>query len=579
MLMFRADSVSASPLAVGAASPRIRPSWRYISGLRSQVMRHAAVWLTVLLVSIPLIALLYRLTTPSDEIWSHLSSTVLPLYIQNSLILVLGTALGSLILGVGCAWLVATTAFPGRHWLRWALLAPAALPAYVVAYAYADLLQVAGPIQTELRNLFGWQVGEYWFPPIRSVGGAILVMTSVFFPYVYIFTLVTFATQAQRVTEIARSLGRSTWYSFFRVSIPLARPAIVGGLALVVMETLADFGTVQHFGIPTFTTGIYRTWFAMGAPLAAAKLAAYLLLAIGLVVALEYLLRGRGRQTHQGRRATTDAFIFPSPVKAWLATIACTLPVLIGFVFPVLGLVYLSQHSDGLNSLPLLTGALLDTIWLAVIAAVTTVVIALFLALAIRPAIGPRRRVLSVGVKLATLGYAVPGTVLAVGMLVPFGVFDRWLIATADELFGISIGLVVSGTALTLVYAYAVRFLAIAIKGLEPAVAQMAQHTGDAARSLGASAWRRLWAVYLPMLRPSMLAALVFVIVEVVKELPATLVLRPFHVETLALLAYRYADDERLVSAAIPSLMIGVIGLIPVMILGYTMFRRPRRTS
>ncbi|MEO0393784.1 MAG: iron ABC transporter permease [Pseudomonadota bacterium] len=477
---------------------------------------------------------------------------------------------------MGCAWLVATTAFPGRRWLRWALLAPAALPAYVVAYAYTDILQVAGPVQTWLRDLFGWQMGDYWFPPIRSMTGAIMVMTAVFFPYVYIFSLVAFGTQAQRAVEIARSLGRSPWSSFLTVAIPLARPAIMGGAALVMMETLADFGTVQHFGIPTFTTGIYRTWFAMGAPLAAMKLAAYLLLVIGLVIALEYLLRGRGRQTQAVRLGHDTAFMTPNPPLAWLATLACLIPAMVGFVLPVLCLIYLAMKSDGLNSLALMPGAITDTLWLALAGALVTVIIALMLSLASRRRHG-KRHLGPMGVKLATLGYAVPGTVLAVGVLVPFGLLDRWIMAVADDRFGVSLGLIFSGTAFILLYAYATRFLAVAVKGLEPGVLRMAENLGDAAQTLGASSWQRLFRVYLPVLRPSVLTASVFVFVEVVKELPATLVLRPFHVETLALLAYRYAADERLVSAALPSLTIGLIGVIPVIILGRIMFARSQQ--
>ncbi len=553
----------------GAVSPPLRPARQTVSRWRD-----LAVWLVAGLVALPLLTVLSRLFASTDGIWEHLQETVLPLYISNSLMLALGTGICSLIMGVGCAWLVATTAFPGRVWLRWLLLAPAALPAYVVAYAYTDLLQTAGPIQEALRGYTGWRVGEYWFPQIRSVGGAIMVMSAVFFPYVYIFTMVSFAAQAERSTNIARSLGRSPWNSFLTVAIPMARPAIIGGLALVGMETLADFGTVQHFGIPTFTTGIYRTWFAMGAPVAATKLAAILLLAIGLVMAIEYTCRGRGRLTNKERTGSGHPFIHPGPVGAWCATVACCLPVLVGFILPVAGLIYLVAKPDGMNGLPLLFPAIGDTLGLAAVAGLVTVAIALGLSLAVRHSAHRARKSTGLGIKLATLGYAVPGTVLAVGMLVPFGMFDRWFSHLMSSQFEISVGLVLTGTLLSLVYAYAVRFMAVAVKGIEPGVGRLPHTISDAARTLGAGAWRRLLSIYLPVLRPSLLTAIVFVTVEVVKELPATLVLRPFHVETLALLAYRYAADERLVSAALPSLIIVVIGIIPVWLLGRTMFRR-----
>ncbi|MBV6633109.1 MAG: iron ABC transporter permease [Alphaproteobacteria bacterium] len=535
------------------------------------------VWLVALVMGVPIAVVLSRLTIPADDIWSHLTDTVLGLYVSNSLLLVLGTTVGSLIVGVGCAWLVASCAFPGRRWMRWLLLAPAALPAYVVAYAYTDLFQFAGPIQTTLRDVFGWRHGDYWFPEIRSMGGAILVMTAVFFPYVYIFTLVAFAAQGDRIMAIARSLGRGPWGAFWFAALPLARPAIIGGLALVIMETLADFGAVQHFSIPTFTTGIYRTWFAMGAPLPAAKLAALLLLAIGLVLMIEAALRGRGHSSGSNSQSVSG---MPTlfHLKGWRALFAftaCAVPVLIGFIGPVLTLIALAIRPEGLQALPLMLSAISDTLLLGVLAGLVTVTIALYLArsVGLRGSGGDQLGLLPrAGVRLATLGYAVPGLVLAVGMLAPFGAIDRLLNAIAENWFGVSVGLVFSGTIFTLIYAYCVRFLTVAVKGIEPGLGRLPPSMLQASQSLGVTGWRRMLRVELPILRPSLLAALVFVIVEVVKELPATLVLRPFQIETLALLAYRYASDERLVAAALPSLVIALIGLIPVMILGYVMF-------
>ncbi|MEM6902285.1 MAG: iron ABC transporter permease [Pseudomonadota bacterium] len=536
-----------------------------------------AIWLLALLMAIPVLVVLYRLAAPADDIWRHLTDTVLGLYVSNSLILVIGTTLASVVVGVGCAWLVATCSFPGRGWMRWLLLAPAALPAYVVAYAYTDLLQFAGPVQSALRELTGWRFGDYWFPEIRSMGGAILVMTAVFFPYVYIFTLVAFAAQGDRAIAIARSLGRGPWGAFWFAALPLARPAIIGGAALVVMETLADFGAVQHFGIPTFTTGIYRTWFAMGAPIAAARLAALLLLAIGLVLVAEAALRGRGRSAGLG-----SAGIGAAPpvfrLKGWRAVAAfilCGLPVLIGFIGPVLTLVALMLKPDGLNAMPLMLAAFWDTLFLAALGGVVTVLVALFMCRAIGYQLGGGQQLgilPKAGIRIATLGYAVPGLVLAVGVLAPFGALDRLVNGLFEHWFDVTVGLIFSGTIFTLIYAYCARFLTVAVKGLEPGLGRLPPSVLEASDSLGVTGWRRIVQVELPILRPSLLAALVFVIVEVVKELPATLVLRPFQIETLALLAYRYASDERLVSAALPSLVITAVSLVPVILLGRIMF-------
>lgn len=537
-------------------------------------MRLLAIWLSAAAVSVPLVNVLLHLFVPAGDIWRHLARTVLWDYLLNSAWLVLGTMLLSLVAGVGCAWLVATCRFPGHRWLRWLLLAPMALPAYVVAYAYADLLQFAGPVQGALRDLTGWGARDYWFPEIRSLGGAIVVMAAVFFPYVYIFTVLAFAAQAQRSYEVSRSLGRGVWYCFWRVSVPLARPAIVGGLALVAMETLADFGTVQHFGVTTFTTGIYRTWFALGAPQAATRLAAWLLVVVALALVAESALRGRGRITQRPGAALASPFIALHGWRGWLALAAGLLPVLVGFIVPLIALARLTLHAgEGASSLPLLLPALWDTLKLAALGALATVSVGLLLVLAVRrrPA-GWAGRMQGLGYRLATLGYAVPGTVLAVGVLTPFGAFDRWVDGVVEQLSGYNPGLILSGTVLILVYAYVLRFLTVATKAIEPGLARLPQQVSEAARMLGAGPVSRLFRIYLPALRPSLLSALVLVMVETVKELPATLVLRPFDIETLALLAYRYAADERLAGAALPSLMIALVGLIPVWLLGRGLF-------
>jgi iron(III) transport system permease protein len=520
-----------------------------------------------LLVSLPVASILVNVFQPDKEgVWSHLADTVLGEYVLNSAVLAVGTGLGAALLGTGMAWIVAMYRFPGRRVLEWALLLPLAMPTYVIAYAYTDFFQFAGPVQSALRETFGWTRDDYWFPEIRSLEGAIFIFSLVFYPYVYVLARAAFLERSGVLLEAARSLGLTQRAAFFRVALPLARPALAGGVALVVMETLAEFGAVSYFGVPTFTTGIYRAWYAFGDPVAASQLAASLLAVVALALALEKISRGRARFDDAGGRPANRQQL--RGWHAWLALGACLLPLVGGFLLPG-GLLLAMSLSGGDSQFGVKYLALAgNSLILAVIASVLAVMVALLLAYAGRAY--PNR--MMAGVKrLASLGYAVPGTVIAVGALIPLTALDHALILWFREQFGMTLGLVITGTVTALVFAYLARFLAVALNAVESSLARIRPSLDEAARSLGASRAGVLARVHVPLLSGGIISGLLLVFVDVMKELPATIVLRPFNFETLATQVYILAADERLAEAATPSLIIVAVGLIPVLLLSRTM--------
>lgn len=521
------------------------------------------------LVSLPVASILFNIFQPDTAgVWSHLAETVLGEYVFNSVALALGTGLGAALLGTGAAWIVAMYRFPGRGVLEWALLLPLAMPTYVIAYVYTDIFQFAGPVQSLLRESFGWSRDDYWFPEVRSLEGAILIFSLVFYPYVYVLARAAFLERSGVLLEAARSLGLSQRAAFVRVALPLARPAVAGGVALVIMETLAEFGAVSYFGVPTFTTGIYRAWYAFGDPVAASQLAASLLAVVALALMLEKASRGRARFDDAGGRPVDRPRLRGWP--AWLALAACLLPLAGGFLLP--GGLLLNMALDagdsqfGVKYLTLAGNSLM----LASIASVLAVMVALLLAYAGRA--HPGRLMASVK-RLASLGYAVPGTVIAVGALIPLTALDHALILWFREQYGMTLGLVITGSATALVFAYLARFLAVALNAVESSLARIRPSLDEAARSLGASRAGVLARVHVPLLSGGILSGLLLVFVDVMKELPATIVLRPFNFETLATQVYILAADERLAEAATPSLIIVAVGLIPVVLLSRTMRR------
>lgn len=526
--------------------------------------------LVAVLVSLPVVSILFNIFQPDTAgVWAHFAETVLGEFVFNSVALALGTGLGAALLGTGAAWIVAMYRFPGRGVLEWALLLPLAMPTYVIAYVYTDVFQFAGPVQSLLREFFDWTRDEYWFPEVRSLEGAIFIFSLVFYPYVYVLARAAFLDRSGVLLEAARSLGLSQRAAFLRVALPLARPAVAGGVALVIMETLAEFGAVSYFGVPTFTTGIYRAWYGFGDPVAASQLAASLLAVVALALMLEKASRGRARFDDAGGRPVERPQL--SGWRAGLALTACLLPLAGGFLLP--GGLLLNMALDGgdgefgVKYLTLAGNSLL----LASIASVLAVMVALLLAYAGRAHPGH----LMTGVKrLASLGYAVPGTVIAVGALIPLTALDHALILWFREQYGMTLGLVITGTATALVFAYLARFLAVALNAVESSLAHIRPSLDEAARSLGASRAGVLARVHVPLLTGGILSGLLLVFVDVMKELPATIVLRPFNFETLATQVYILAADERLAEAATPSLIIVAVGLLPVILLSRTMRRR-----
>ncbi|MEX1212670.1 MAG: iron ABC transporter permease [Balneolaceae bacterium] len=532
-----------------------------------------ALTLTVaLLVAIPVLTVLANIFVPAGDIWAHLASTVLPDYIRNSLTLMVGVGFGIFVIGVGTAWIVTMCRFPGRDFFDWALILPMAMPAYLLAYTYTDFLAFAGPVQSLLRDGFGWSAGSYWFPDIRSIEGAILVMSFVFYPYVYLLSRSAFMEQSTTLLEASRSLGCTPFESFYKVALPLARPSIAGGMALALMETLNDFGTVDYFGVQTFTTGIYRTWFGLGEPVAAAQLSAFLMLFILMLILLERWSRNRIQVTQEtGSRYRQSSRYSLEGWKKWGSVTACSLPVVVGFAIPFLILIHmLFNNLDAAINHRFLQYAF-NTLIIASLAGVLALMIALVMAYGVRLNPGlPTRTATRIG----SMGYAIPGSVIAVGILIPFGWFDNTLDSWMRESFGFSTGLLLSGTIVALLFAYMVRFLAVSFTTVESSLGKITPDMDEAAEGLGYRFHHILRKVHMPIMRSSLFAAILLVFVDVIKELPATLIVRPFNFDTLAVQVYRLASDERLAESSGAALAIVLVGILPVVILSRSMRRK-----
>jgi len=496
--------------------------------------------------------------------WSHLAQTVLPEYILNSLLLCLGVGTGVALLGVTTAWLTAMHEFPGRRYFEWALVLPLAMPAYVMAYVYTDFLQFVGPVQTALREIFGWEHGDYWFPDIRSLSGAILMFVCVLYPYVYLLARAAFLERASGMLEAARTLGMGPWRGFVSVSLPLARPAIAAGIALALMETLADYGTVAYFAVNTFTTGIYRAWFSLGDRVAAAQLAAMLLSFVLFLLMAERVSRGRARYNNTTGRNRPMPGAQLRGAAALLAVLACALPLLLGFVLPATLLLRMALTEGDAQFGERFFMLSRNSFVLAGITAFIGVFLALLMAYGARLSKSAFARGLN---RLVGLGYAVPGAVIAVGVLIPVTRLDNWLAGQWEQWFGSNPGLLLTGGIAALIYAYLVRFLAVALHTVESSLAKITPNMDDAARCLGLGQGETLRRVHAPMLRGSLFTAGLLVFVDVMKELPATLVMRPFNFDTLATQVYTLASDERLAEASTASLAIVAVGLLPLIAL------------
>ena len=512
---------------------------------------------------VPYLGVLAAAFSGSFETLSHLAATVLGRYTLTTIALVVMVMVSSAIIGAGAAWLVTMAEFPGRRWIEIALALPLAFPAYVLAYGYTHVLDHPGIVQTTLRDVTGWGPRDYWFPEIRSIGGAAMMLTLVLYPYVYLLARAAFAAQGAGTFLAARVLGKSPFQAFFQVSLPMARPAIASGVMLVAMETIADFGTVAYFGVQTFAVGIYTSWFTMADRAAAAQLALGLLAFALLLAMLERSNRGNAKYTN-GRRNMPMSRLRLSRAQQTGAILFCLTPVLLGVIGPVIALTTMALGSEQNLLSPRYLGFIQNSLTLASVSAVLAVLAALVLGTLHRVR---ATRLTGTSLYLARIGYAVPGGVIAVGLLVPFAAFDNGLDAWMRTNFNVSTGLLFTGSIWLLIFAYLIRFLAAAIGAYEGGIASVGANMDAAARTLGQDMPGLVRRIHMPLLRTSLLTAGLIVFVDVMKELPATLIMRPFNYDTLAVQAYRLASDERLEGAAVPSLVIAAIGLIPVILL------------
>lgn len=518
-----------------------------------------------LLVSFPILTVFYLCLGDNQGIWQHLVDTVLLDYISTSLLLMLGVGLGTLLLGVGCAWLVTMYRFPWSRTMEWLLVLPIAMPSYLIAFIYTDLLEYAGPVQAGLRSLFGWSSPmDYWFFEIRSLGGATAMMSLTLYPYVYLLARAAFLEQCLGVLEASRTLGSGPWASFFKIALPLARPSIIIGLSLVLMETMNDFGTVDFFAVKTFTAGIYDVWLNMNSVSGAAQLAVVLLFFILALIALERWARGKRGFMHSSANYSP----LPKPQltrkKGWLSFALCLLPIFFGFLLPAMVLChYASSHYQATLAADF-TAYLKNSLFLSGGAALLCCGVGLFLAYGVRLSPSPAIRMMA---RFSAMGYAIPGAVLAVGIMIPFGAFDNALQSLTEKRFGISFGLLLSGTVTAMVFAYLVRFLALSYGSAEAGLLKITDSLEGASRTLGMGPLGNLKRLHIPLIRGSLLTAILLVFVDCMKELPMTIILRPFNFETLATFVYQYASDELLEEASLAALAIVASGLIPVVLL------------
>ncbi len=516
------------------------------------------------LVLLPVVSVFWLAATPTEPILGHLLSTVLPRYLASTGILMVSVGVVTAAVGTGAAWLCVMYRFPGRSWLQWAHLMPLAVPAYVGAYALVDFLEYAGPVQTALRGAFGWQnAQDYWFPEIRSRGAAVVVLSAALYPYVFLLARAAFREQSAAGYDVARALGSGPWARFWRVGLPLARPAVAAGVAVVMMETVNDFGTVDYFAVQTLTTGIFSLWEQSGNVGGAAQVASIALLVIVLLVSLEKASRRRSRFFSTARQMRPVVAEDMAPGWRWGATALNLAPVLLGFVLPVA--VLLSHAMDAAEwAAPGLLRALWHTVAVGGVASVLTVAGGLFMVFGVRLSGSRTAQAL---MPLTAIGYAAPGAVLGLGLFIPLAALDNRVADGVLALTGWDPGLILTGSATAIVLAYVVRFFAIAQGAADAGLGRVPPSLPLAARSLGRTPGQTLRAVHLPLVRATVGSALLLVFVDCVKELPATLLLRPFNYNTLATRVHEKASLENLSEAAPAALTITLVGLCAVILL------------
>ncbi|CUH68373.1 Molybdenum transport system permease protein ModB [Thalassovita gelatinovora] len=520
------------------------------------------------LVLLPVAAVIWIAFHPSDNIWPHMLSTTLPRYMRNTVVLMLSVGVLAGGAGTGAAWLIARYRFPLSRWLEWLLLLPLAIPAYVGAYALVDLLEYAGPVQTGLRSLMGWQSArDYWFPEIRSLGAAAVVLSAALYPYVYLLARTAFREQSGSTEEVAMSLGAGAFGRFFRVGLPLARPAIAAGMAIAMMETVNDFGTVDYFAVQTLTAGIFTVWLESNNAGGAAQLASVVLMLVIVLVSLEKVSRRKTRFFAMSNRHRVIERAQLPPAAGLIAMAACLIPFVMGFALPAGVILRHALANAELWADPDLLSALWNTVVVGAIAAVMTVLAGVFMVYGVRLSGRTLPRLL---LPLTTIGYAAPGAVLGVGILIPLATLDNALADGIETLTGFDIGLVLTGSAVALVLAYCVRFFAIAQGAADAAMGRISPSLPMAARSLGRSQGQVLGQIYAPLIRGSVGSALLLVFVDCVKELPATLLLRPFNFDTLATRVHEQASLENLGDASPAAVLVIAVGLAAVALLART---------
>lgn len=513
----------------------------------------------------PILSVFFIALTPTENIWPHLLATTLPRYLGNTLVLMLSVGVLSGCVGAGAAWLLSRYRFAMSGILEWALLLPLAIPAYVGAYALVDFFEYAGPVQTALRDLFGWQSArDYWFPQIRSMGAAIFVLTAALYPYVYILARAAFREQSADGEEVARSLGAGAVARFLRIGLPLARPAVAAGMAIVMMETVNDFGTVDYFSVQTLTTGIFSVWLESNNAGGAAQISSVVLMLVILLVSLEKTSRRQSKFFNLSSKHRPATRTRLEGAWGWGAMVLCLVPFLAGFLMPVAVILSHALANADLWRDPALLSALRNTVTVGALAALVTVSAGIFLVYGVRLSQSRLPRLL---LPVTTIGYAAPGAVLAVGILIPLAALDHMLADAIEHIFGGRAQLYMTGSAFALVLAYAVRFFAIGQGAADAALGRVSPSLPMAARSLGRSKAQVLREVYLPLIRGSIGSALLLVFVDCVKELPATMLLRPFNYETLATRVHDQASLENLGDASPGAIMIVLVGLVAVLFL------------
>lgn len=558
------NAVPPQPLtAITASALKSFRVWR--ARRRSSPVWTVTVAAMLFLVLLPVASVLWLALAPDQGTWSHLASTVLPTAVRETTLLMAGIGVLTLVVGTGTAWLVTMFRFPGRALLDRLLVIPLAMPTYIVAFCYADLLDYAGPVQSALRETFGWRTAsEYWFPSVNSLPGAILILSSVLYPYVYLSARASFVQQSVCVLEVARTLGRTPFRAFAEIALPMARPALVAGLALVLMEGLNDYGAVRHLGIETLSVSIYTTWFQRESRAGAAQVASVALLFMVALFAAERLARGGAQSHHTTGRWRSIPFQDIEGWRGYAIALVCALPFIAGFVIPFLLLLdHASTHIEEAWAAGL-PQAVANSVVLAAVSAVVAVLAAIVMAYARRVSPNGFTRP---AVRLAGLGYAIPGIVLAMGLLIPLAGLDNAIDDVARRVFGVSTGLLITGSLATLVLAYVIRFLAVSLGNIEAGLDRISPNLDAAARALGETALSTLRRVHLPLLLPAIGAAGLMVFVDCMKELPATLLLRPFNFETLAVHVYTLTALEQFERAALGALIIVFAGLLPVLLL------------